>query len=76
MAEESHVSRRAGNGVAVFLAVVVGALTVFASLKYLKEPQVGWNWGAVLDWSVLALSAVMTGTITFFITWGHFQEQM
>ncbi|MCL2641057.1 MAG: hypothetical protein FWD53_09460 [Phycisphaerales bacterium] len=53
--------------VSTAVAVVAGAVTVGASLKYLKQPESGF------DWFVLVLSGLTTGTIAFFITWGHFQ---
>ena len=69
------MKRLVGNVVATVCALLVGVLTIYASLRYLKEPQTGWTWVALLDWSVLIFSGVTTGTITFITVWGHFQKE-
>jgi hypothetical protein len=69
------VKRLIGNILATSAALVVGLVTVLASLRYLKEPQVGWNLAAAMDWSVLIMSGLMTGIITFMTIWGHFQKE-
>jgi len=69
------VKRWVGNTAATIAAVAVGAVTIYASLHFLKEPQTGLNWGAALDWSVLVFSGLTTGTIAFIAVWGHFQKE-
>ncbi|MCL2646681.1 MAG: hypothetical protein FWD61_06710 [Phycisphaerales bacterium] len=63
------MKRLIANTVSSAIALIAGAATVLVSLKYLKEPE-----GAT-DWIVLILSGLTTGTIAFFITWGHFQDE-
>ena len=41
---------------------------MWASVRYLKEPD------GETDWIVLLLSGATTGTLTFFLVWGHFQD--
>jgi hypothetical protein len=69
------VKRLVGNVVATIAALLVAALTVVASLRYLKEPQDIKTWVGLLDWAVLLFSAMTTGVITFITAWGHFQEE-
>jgi hypothetical protein len=57
-----------GNVLATTVALAVGLATVWVSIRYLKQPE------TFLDWTVDALSGVTTGTLAFFITWGHFQD--
>ena len=40
------MKRLAGNLLATGAAIVVALVTIYASLRYLKEPQMGWTWGA------------------------------
>jgi len=63
------MKRMVGNVVSVGVALVAGTVTVVASLKYLKQPESGF------DWVILMLSGLTTGTIAFFIAWGHFQGE-
>ena len=63
------MKRWIANGVSTLVALVVGVVTMFVSLRYLKEPE------GALDWTVLILSGMTTGTIAFFMTWGHFQDE-
>ena len=63
------MKRWIANGLSSVVALVVGLATMFVSLRYLKEPEGG------LDWAVLVLSGLTTGTIAFFMTWGHFQDE-
>lgn len=57
-----------GNVLASVLGIAVGLLTIYISYTRLKEPQI------LLDWLALVFSGLTTGAITFFITWGHFQD--
>jgi hypothetical protein len=61
------VKRWIGNILAMAVALLVGVMTIFASMRYLKIPQIP------LDWIVLVCSALTTAVIAFFVTWGHFQ---
>ncbi len=56
------------NVFSLFIALVVGLITIWASKRYLKDPQIP------LDWAVLIFSGVITAIIAFFVTWGHFQK--
>jgi len=66
---------RLGNVIASLAAANVALFTIYASLRYLKEPQTGWTQAAVLDWSVLIFSGATTGVVTFITIWGHFQKE-
>jgi hypothetical protein len=59
---------RKGVIAAVIAGLVVAGVTGYISYNYLKVPQVG------LDWAALVFSGLTTGLITFFIVWGHFQK--
>jgi hypothetical protein len=63
------MKRLIGNVLATLAAAAVGALTLWASVRYLKEPD------GTADWIVLLLSGATTGTLTFFLVWGHFQDE-
>lgn len=60
--------RLIGNIIASVFALAAGAVTMYVSMSFLKRPE------DLLDWTVLILSGVTTGTIVFFVTWGHFQS--
>jgi hypothetical protein len=63
------MKRWIANTMSTVIALIVGVLTIFVSRRYLKEPD------TFTDWAVLILSGLTTGTIAFFMTWGHFQEE-
>ena len=50
------------------VALAVGLLTIWVSVRYVKPPADS------IDWLVLILSGLTTATIAFFMTWGHFQS--
>jgi hypothetical protein len=62
------VKRWIGNILATIVSILVGIVTIFASIRYLKSPQNS------LDWGVLLCSGLTTGIIAFLVTWGHFQS--
>ncbi|HUO07709.1 MAG TPA: hypothetical protein VM008_05385 [Phycisphaerae bacterium] len=66
---------RLGNLIASLAAANVGLFTIYASLRFLKEPEIGWTRAAFLDWSVLIFSGATTGVVTFITIWGHFQKE-
>ena len=63
------MKRLIGNSLASAAALVVGLGTMWASATKLKEPD------GPLDWTVLVLSGITTGTLVFFVVWGHFQSE-
>ena len=63
------MSRMVGNIVSTVIAVVVGAVTMWGSYHFLKLPEDG------IDWMILLLAGLTTGTVAFFISWGHFQGE-
>ncbi|MGN6367126.1 MAG: hypothetical protein ACTHN5_02585 [Phycisphaerae bacterium] len=69
------MKRLVGNIVAAVAALLVAILTIYASLRFLKEPQTGWTWVALLDWSVLIFSGATAGVIAYITVWGHFQKE-
>ena len=69
------MKRLIGNVLATVAALLVAVLTIFASLRFLKEPQDIKTWVGLLDWAVLAFSGMTTGVITFITVWGHFQSE-
>jgi hypothetical protein len=62
------MKRLIGNCLATFLAAAVGIATLWVSMHFLKQPE------GFLDWTVVILSGITTGTLAFFVTWGHFQD--
>ncbi len=50
------------------VGLIAAFVTVYFSLRYLREPQ------GLFDWFVLLASGLIAGIIGFFITWGHFQS--
>ena len=42
--------------------------TMYLSYHHLKQPQI------LFDWAALIFSGLVTGSITFFVVWGHFQD--
>ena len=53
---------------AIVAGLIVAVATMYVSYTGLKVPQIP------LDWSALLFSGLISGLITFFIVWGHFQK--
>ena len=53
---------------AIVAGLIVAVATMYVSYTGLKVPQIP------LDWAALLFSGLITGLITFFIVWGHFQK--
>ncbi len=62
------MKRLIGNIFATLIGLAAGYVTIYFSLRYLREPQ------STFDWVTLIASGMITGVIGFFVTWGHFQE--
>ncbi len=57
-----------GTVVALAIALVVCAGTMYMTVTQLKPPDI------LLDWLALIFSGLTTGIISFFVVWGHFQN--
>jgi len=61
-------SKGIGNVVAGVAGSAVAAVTMYFFDTQLKRPEI------FLDWAALVFSGLTTGIVTFFVVWGHFQE--
>lgn len=61
-------SKQIGNAVAGIAGVAVAVITMYFFDTQLKKPQI------FLDYAALVFSGLTTGLVTFFVVWGHFQE--